>query len=131
MKHQPLRPVVTRVTLALFIFAIGCQSAQAKDTWTTVRSKNFTLVGNASEKDIRQVANRLEQFRNVFGLLFPTVSLNSPVPTTVIVFKSDSSYKPFKVNPNVAGYFMPGDDVNYITLTSERGEEHPFGVIFH
>ena len=132
MKHQPLRPVVTRVTLALFIFAIGCQSAQAKDTWTTVHSKNFNLVGNASEKDIRQVANRLEQFRNVFGLLFPTIPLNAPVPTTVIVFKSDSSYKPFKPNPNVSGYFQPGEDVNYITLTSEKsGDEQPFRIIFH
>ena len=43
MKHQPLRPVVTRVAIAVFIFLIGYQSAQAKDTWTTVHSKNFTL----------------------------------------------------------------------------------------
>src|SRR5215471_16802821 len=132
MKHQPQHPVVARVTLALFIFIIGCQSAQAKETWTTVHSKNFNLVGNASEKDIRQVANRLEQFRNVFGLLFPTIPLNAPVPTTVIVFKSDSSYKPFKPNPNVSGYFQPGEDVNYITLTSEKsGDEQPFRIIFH
>ena len=132
MKHQPLRSVVTRVALALFVFLIGYQSAQAKDTWTTVRSKNFTLIGNASEKDIRQVGNRLEQFRNVFGLLFPTIPLKAPVPTTVIVFKNDSSYKPFKSNPNVSGYFMPGEDVNYITLTSEKsGEDQPFRVIFH
>jgi len=132
MKHQPLRSVVTRVALALFVFLIGYQSAQAKDTWTTVHSKNFNLVGNASEKDIRQVANRLEQFRNVFGLLFPTIPLNAPVPTTVIVFKSDSSYKPFKPNPNVSGYFQPGEDVNYITLTSEKsGDEQPFRIIFH
>ena len=132
MKHQPLRSVITRVALALFVFLIGYQSAQAKDTWTTVRSKNFTLIGNASEKDIRQVANRLEQFRNVFGLLFPTIPLKAPVPTTVIVFKNDSSYKPFKSNPNVSGYFMPGEDVNYITLSNEKsGEDQPFRIIFH
>jgi tetratricopeptide (TPR) repeat protein len=54
------------------------------------------------------------------------------VPTTVIVFKSDSSYRPFKVNANDAGYFQPGLDVNYITLTAEgRGEQDPFTVIFH
>jgi tetratricopeptide (TPR) repeat protein len=132
MKHQPLRHVVASIALALFVLGTGLQSAHAKDTWTTVHSKNFTLVGNASEKDIRQVANRLEQFRNVFGLLFPTIPLNAPVPTTVIVFKSDSSYKPFKYNPNVSGYFQPGEDVNYITLTSEKaGEDQPFRVIFH
>jgi tetratricopeptide (TPR) repeat protein len=116
----------------LFVVLAGAQTARAKDTWTSVRSKNFFLVGNASEKEIRQVSNRLEQFRKVFALLFPRVNFTTPVPTTVIVFKSDSSYKPFKSNPNVAGYFQPGEDVNYITLTTERtSEEKPFGVIFH
>ncbi len=108
------------------------QNTQAKDAWVKVQSKNFTLIGNASEKDVRQVANRLEQFRQVFGLLFPKTAVNSPVPTTVIVFKSDSSYKPFKANPNVSGYFQPGEDVNYITLTTEKAsEDQPFRVIFH
>jgi tetratricopeptide (TPR) repeat protein len=121
------------VAVALCALALAGQlTVQAKDNWTSVRSQNFQLVGNASEKDIRLVANRLEQFRTVFALLFPALKLNSPVPTTVIVFKSNSSYKPFKVNPNVTGYFQPGDDVNYITLTSEKAsEDQPFRTIFH
>jgi len=53
------------------------------------------------------------------------------VPTTVVVFKSDSSYAPFKPHANTAGYFQPGDDVNYITLTTELQEMDPFNVIFH
>jgi tetratricopeptide (TPR) repeat protein len=33
---------------------------------------------------------------------------------------------------SVAGYFQSGDDVNYITLTSEKyGDENPYAVIFH
>ncbi|MEP6849842.1 MAG: hypothetical protein ABI999_13380 [Acidobacteriota bacterium] len=31
----------------------------AKDEWLQVRSKNFFLIGNASEKEIRKVATRL------------------------------------------------------------------------
>ena len=131
MKFCPLQTAILGVSIALLVTSAAA-SATAKDTWTSVHSKNFTLVGNASEKDIRLVANRLEQFRNVFGLLFPTITMNSPVPTTVIVFKSDSSYKPFKVNPNVAGYFQPGEDVNYITLTTEKSsDDQPFRTIFH
>jgi tetratricopeptide (TPR) repeat protein len=132
MKIRPLRRFIASFAFALIIVGLGHRSAQAKDIWTTVRSKNFTLVGNASEKDIRGVANRMEQFRAVFALLFPSVPLNSPVPNTVIVFKSDGSFKPFKPNPNDAGYFQPGDDVNYIALTSERSPgDQPFRVIFH
>jgi tetratricopeptide (TPR) repeat protein len=106
--------------------------ALAKETWTSVRSKNFTLVGNANERDIRAVANRLEQFRAVFGALFPDVPLNSTVPTVVIVFKNDSAFKPYKVRPGEAGYFQPGEDKNYIALTSERASEsQPFRTMFH
>ena len=103
----------------------------AKETWTSVRSKNFLLIGNASEKEIRQVAIRLEQFREVFARLFTNMNVNSPAPTTVVVFKNDESYRPFKPNVNTAGYFQPGQDVNYITLNLSRSEQNPFALIFH
>jgi tetratricopeptide (TPR) repeat protein len=132
MKIQPLRSVVISLAFALLIVSFSHDSAQAKDVWTIVHSKNFTLVGNASEKDIRLVANRMEQFRSVFALLFPNLPMKSPVPNTIIVFKSDGAFKPFKPNPNFAGYFQPGQDVNYIALTSEHSsEDQPFRVIFH
>src|SRR5215510_11858810 len=95
----------------------------AKDNWVSVRTKNFYLIGSANEKEIRKVALKLEQFREVFTKLFPNMKFNTPVPTTVIVFKNDSSYGPFKPSANTAGFFQAGDDVNYITLTTEvRGE---------
>ena len=125
------------VLATIFCFLVTVSSlapVSAKDTWTSVRSKNFLLVGNANEKDIRQVAVRLEQFREVFSRLFTKVNVNSPVPTTVIVFKNDDSYRPFKPNQNIAGYFQPGPDVNYITLklAKELGsEQDPFNIIFH
>ncbi len=88
------------VVLAIVLYSLvalpASHPAQAKDTWVSVRSNNFFLVGNAGEKEVRQVATRLEQFREVFARLFPRMKFTSPVPTTVIVFKSDSSYKPFK-----------------------------------
>jgi tetratricopeptide (TPR) repeat protein len=103
----------------------------ARDNWTSVRSKNFFLIGNASEKEIRGVAVRLEKFREVFSRLFTKLKFNSPVPTTVIVFKSDNSYKPFKPIQSVSGYFQPGEDVNYITLTTEGRGDDAYRVIFH
>lgn len=132
MKHQTLRSVIASLGLVILVTGLAYQRAHARDTWTTVHAKDFTLVGNASEKDIRMVANRLEQFRTVFGLLFPTISLNSPVPTTVVVFKNDNSFKPYKVNQDEAGYFQAGEDANYIALTNERSSTaQPFRVIFH
>ncbi len=134
--------MIKRATLVLA--AVSCflvvipshRPVSAKDTWLSVRSNNFFLVGNGSEKEIRLVAARLEQFRDVFSRLFPGMKFTSPVPTTVIVFKNDSSYKPFKPLADgkvvsVSGYFQPGREVNYITLTTEQREENPYSVIFH
>jgi tetratricopeptide (TPR) repeat protein len=46
-------------------------------------------------------------------------------------FKSDNSYKPFKPISDVSGYFQSGEDVNYITLTTEQRSDDPFRTIFH
>jgi tetratricopeptide (TPR) repeat protein len=120
------------VSLCLLVVVSQNTTVAAKDTWVSVRTKNFFMLGNASEKDIRKVGLRLEQFREVFTKLFPKLKFNTPVPTTVIVFKNDSSFSPFKPRANTAGYFQAGTDVNYIALTTEvRGQQDPFNVIFH
>ena len=126
------RFIIVLATILTFSLFAPVVPVSAKDTWTSVRSKNFLLIGNTSEKEIRQVGVRLEQFREVFSHLFTKVNFSSPVPTTVIVFKSDGSFRPFKPSANTAGYFQAGTDVNYIALTTEvHGEQDPFKVIFH
>jgi predicted Zn-dependent protease len=137
MRTHHTRALATRAFVAALALLLAAQTASAKDTWTSVRSQNFLLVGNASEKEIRQVATRLEQFRDVFKRLFAKLNFNTPVPTTVVVFKNDGAYKPFKPVVDgkvseVAGYFQSGEDVNYITLTPEhRGAENPYSTIYH
>lgn len=130
-----LTVVIAIVLYALLVLAAS-HPAEAKDTWISVRSKNFFLLGNASEKEVRQVASRLEEFREVFSRLLPQSAFTSSVPTIVVVFKSDSSYTPFKPvvdgkTISVDGFFQPGREVNYITLTTEKREENPYAVIFH
>jgi tetratricopeptide (TPR) repeat protein len=122
----------------LLVLAFSNVNAAAKDEWLAVRSKNFYLIGNASDKEIRKVATQLEQFREVFRQILNKVNFNSPIPTTVIVFKDDKAYNPFKpvratgkINKNIAGYFMPGSDVNYITLAIQSDMSEVYGTIFH
>ena len=120
--------------LPLFILFLFCfrPIVLARDNWVGVRSRHLLVIGNGSEKDIRLMAIRLEQFREVVMQLFARPGSDSSVPTTVIVFKDDASYTPFKTNENNAGYFQPGQDVNYITLSAEtRGEQDYFNIIFH
>lgn len=127
-----MKRVLLTATVCLVLLGVAGQVAVAKDSWISVRSKNFFLLGNASEREIREVAERLEQFREVASHLFIKANLSSPVPTRVVVFKNDISYRPFKPHAYTAGYFQPGQDVNYITLKTEVSDDlNPFSVIFH
>lgn len=124
--------------LCVAFLGVLSSTVSAKDEWLQVRSKNFYLIGNAPEKDIRRVATKLEQFRETFRQVFRSMRVDSPIPTNVVVFKSDSSFKPFKPRRGdgkadnlIAGYFQPGEDVNYVTLSTEGTEAETYGTIFH
>jgi hypothetical protein len=126
------------ILVIVFLFSIFQPGAAftAKETWLSVRSKHFLLVGNAGEKDIRKVGMRLEQFRDVFSRIFTRSKANSAIPITVIVFKNDGAFKPFKPlyqgkPAAISGYFQSGEDINYILLTSEFRDANPYAVIFH
>jgi len=96
-----------------------------------VRTRHFTVAGQAAERDILKVAARLERYRVAFSRLLPEGHFDRTVPTLVILFRDDASYAPFKpvyrgrVETNVAGYFQPGSEVNYITMT--LGADAPDG----
>lgn len=124
------------VLAVLCIFCVA--EISAKDEWLRVRSKNFHLIGNANEKEIRKVATKLEQFRETFKKLFPRMVVDSPIETNVVVFKNSSAYKPYKpkradgkADEWIAGYFQSGEDVNYITLSAEGQDRDIYGTIYH
>lgn len=124
--------------VAAVLFASGTQSLQAapKSGWTSLRTKHFLLIGNADELQIRLIATQLEQFREAFAREFKGAALNSPLPTTVVVFKSEGAFRPYKPlfegrPADVDGYFQAGFDVNYITLTVGARAENPYSMIFH
>jgi tetratricopeptide (TPR) repeat protein len=109
---------------ALSSLAPPCVHADHNETfgWTSVRSQNFTVVGQAREKDLLRVAARLEEYRAALSRLIPEGREGASVPTMVVVFRDDAAYQPFKplvqgqTASYVGGYFQPGAEVNYITL---------------
>jgi tetratricopeptide (TPR) repeat protein len=112
-------------TLCLLLAGVFSTAREAQDRWTSVQSRNFLLVGNASERDIRKVAARLEQFREAFLRLLSVDHFDSSVPLTVVVFKDDAAYRPFEPvysgqPAGVAGFFQSSPDVDYITLSVDR-----------
>jgi tetratricopeptide (TPR) repeat protein len=126
------------VVLFAFLFAPLFTLAAQTDVWISLESKNFRLVGNAPEKDLRLTAMKLEQFRRVFSALFGDLNFASPIPTTVLVFKDKESFQPFQPlyengtsRDFVSGYFVPGKDVNYIALSTADVKNPGFPTVFH
>lgn len=112
-------------------------SAFCKENWTRVHSANFIIVGNASENDMKKLADKMEQFRQSIQIVLPKLNLTDSVPTTIYLFKDDSSFHPFKpiykgkIRDNVGGYFFPTQTMNYIALSADKERISPFAVIFH
>ena len=109
--------------LLLAVAALLCP-ARADAKWTQVRSANFIFVGEVSEGQIRRIAEKLEQFREVMLRALPGATATSPVPTVVMVFANQRSLQPvaplFRGNAiEVGGYFQQGEDLNYIVLDAE------------
>jgi len=126
-----LAKLFIKILLFCALLAAANFDVPAKDDWLRVQSKNFQLVGNAAEQDLRGAATRLEQFRFVFSQLFPDLKFNSPIPTRVVVLKDKQTYDQFKTVEWADGYFQPGDDTNYIVLTAEGDKPENFRTIFH
>ncbi|HXG85815.1 MAG TPA: tetratricopeptide repeat protein [Pyrinomonadaceae bacterium] len=136
-EFMKIQRLIFAFAVLLSILFFPPSTVSAKDEWTRVSSKNFNLIGNADEKNIRAVGVRLEQFREALREIFNGLNFDSPIPTTVVVFKSAADFKPYKpikangdINDIAAGYFLPGDDVNYITLVGGETSD-AYSTIFH
>ena len=124
--------------LLLLALAAGlclAADAAAATRWTAVRSESMTVIGDQSASTLRDVAQQLEQFRTVLGLLSSGGQPAPTAPTMVYVFGSRKAFEPFIPLRNgkpisVGGYFQRSVDVNTIAFSTEGfAEDAP--VIFH
>jgi tetratricopeptide (TPR) repeat protein len=127
VRHQVL-------TAAACVFIIAAPARAAE--WTSLRTEHFLLLGDASPREIRDVALRFEQFRAAVTSTFPPLADDRPgPPVVVIVFRDQRAYEPYQPRFNgkavkVGGYFLPSRDVNYITLTASTGRDD-FRTVYH
>ncbi len=128
-----LRTPITLVIVLVFTFS--AITAQTRDGWRSVRTNHLFVIGNADPENLRRVAVWLEFFHAAFARLVSRNVIDSSVPTTVIVFRDDASFMPFKPVYNgrpasISGFFLPGDDVNYIALSLDPSGD-TFATAFH
>lgn len=107
----------------------------AKDKWVNLQSKNFNVVSNADEKKTKELVLKMEQFRYTLSQLYVDIPESEPVKVTVVIFKDDKAFNPFKPiykgkrRDDVAGYFTDSEDENIIAIDASSNEV--LRVIFH
>lgn len=111
--------------------------AQLSREWKRLATPSLTVVGNAREDELRRAGLEMERFRRALGSFSSSLRLDSPVPTTVVVFRDDNAFTPFKprsrgkVIDAVAGYFTALPHANYIAMAPSGRHEFTMRVIFH
>jgi tetratricopeptide (TPR) repeat protein len=105
--------------------------------WKQLRTASLTVIGNAGASELRRVATEIERFRAALGAFAPSMQLDSPLPTTVVVFSDDRAFTPYKPRdrgrpiPFVAGYFSALPEQHRIVMSGTGQREFTFYVIFH
>ncbi|MGE3840598.1 MAG: DUF1570 domain-containing protein [Vicinamibacterales bacterium] len=120
--------------LLLTLLATVATAAPA-EPWKQLQSQNFTVMGRATDTQLKEVAGRLEQFRAALSGLVPDDRLASRTPVVVTVFPDRKSNRPFMPRyhgrtVDVAGLFLPGPDVSHLTLNA-ASPGAAFPVVFH
>jgi tetratricopeptide (TPR) repeat protein len=106
-----------------------------KEEWITVRTASFTLFSNAGETKTRGIGTDLERLRDALSQLSPQLTLSSPTPTYIFVFRDAASFQPYDRTYNgrpldSGGYFLFRQFANYVAINAnQHGDER--GIIYH
>jgi hypothetical protein len=121
------------ILLLLALGALGARPAGAelpspRTKWRSLETANFRVVGDVSARKIADIAERLETFRAVLGRLKPQATSRSPVPTLVLAFSGERSFRPYLIldqqqTKGYAGVYHPTQWGNYMAFDAVSGED--------
>ena len=133
LRPRPISLALISPMLLGFILVMTALAAEPSP-WLEIHSAHYTVITDAGDKKGREVALRFEQMRAVFATLLMKERLNEPVPLTILALKNDKTYyqsAPLRQGQpiGVAGFFVPGEDHNFIVLN--LFEEESWRAVAH
>lgn len=110
--------------------------AAAGDDWIELRTPSFVTLTNAGERKGREIALGFERFRAAMQMLRPQAIQQAPVPTLILIFKSDDSFDPYKPVPEkgrgqLLGLFQQSQLGNYILINGYPARGSALPVVYH
>jgi thioredoxin-like negative regulator of GroEL len=118
----------------LLLLALPAGAAKGPE-WIEGRSNHFHIYSDAKQKQVEQLTRNLEDFRHLLHSMLPSLRLDPPIPTTVLLFKNANSLKPYlPLTPEgkpkkVNGYFLPGHERMYLMV--DMGQDGARNTAFH
>jgi hypothetical protein len=113
-------------------------ASAAANGWLGLRSGNLFIAGQTHEAELRPIAQRLERFRSALGTLSPRLHGDSSHPVNVLVFPDQQAFESFGLKRDngafddaVSGYFLNGDEANFIAVSAGVRTSDPYHTIFH
>ena len=131
-----MRRVLLLAASTLTFLILLTTATQASAEWRALRTDHFQIIGDASAAQVREVALRFEQFREIVTRLnIAAAGLDRVSTLTIYVFKDRKSFEPFMPRSDgrvveAAGMFVEGPDTNYIAVRLDRADES-FRSVFH
>jgi tetratricopeptide (TPR) repeat protein len=134
MARIRLIPTSLLPTMLLTLLLAGSALAAEQSPWREIHSSHYTVITDAGDKRGVEVALRFEQMRAIFATLLMRDRLNESVPLTILAFKNDKNYylsAPLRQGQpiDVAGFFVPGEDQNFVVLN--LFEPEPWRAVAH
>jgi len=109
------------------------------DHWIRAETAHLTLYSNASEEATAEIGRRIELYRAVLARISPALTVDSPLPTSIFVFRNAIAFDPYKLlrkgelsglTANLDGYFIQHSEGNYIAVNA-TADNDPWPVIHH
>ncbi|MFP5235374.1 MAG: DUF1570 domain-containing protein [Acidobacteriota bacterium] len=96
------------------------------------------VLTDTGEKEGRHLLDQFERMRWLFKTLFPKIDADPPAPIQVYAVRSKKEFQAVepaaylaKGKLDLAGYFLPAPDRDYIMLRLDSEQEHPFATVYH
>jgi tetratricopeptide (TPR) repeat protein len=140
-RPMPRLPVVLLAAVAAVASLAEAQAAPApltapvrlppaEDAWIRVDTAHFFIYSDASEDDTAGIARQLETFRGTLARLGSGLETRAAAPIVVYVFRDDAAYRPYRLRPDIAGFFVKDREGNSIAVGLDANSD-PWQTVFH
>ncbi len=116
----------------------GVAKEAKEPAWIEVRSPQFIVFSDGSEKQARSTAARFEEFRALIQQVLPRLRVDSGHPLIILAARDEDSLRRLlpqfweqKELARPSGIFVSGPEKYYVALRLDAAGEYPYQAVYH